>query len=172
MGHPSIGLLESNAACVRLLSEPQRYGHPRLAETLLLSAVRRPFWGVPIAARNLAALYAVQGDAVTAADILPKAIAAVDAQAAEQARAGGGRPLGLGCVDAVEPAACPTLDDVRDSLRALQVSLEVRAPLIAQWAAEAAARAGGWRNGLVAGAAAQARLAALGVPCTLQLPWD
>ena len=78
MGHPNIGLLSSNAACVRLLSEKERFAAPQLVDGLFTEALKFRHSSRVTALRNFALVEAAQGRRVHAAEIAREAIAYIE----------------------------------------------------------------------------------------------
>ena len=160
-GHWALAQLASNAACVRLMSPPERYGDAAAAERLLATAlaVARDAGGAGAGAtfRNAATFYAVQGYPRHALRLLDEGLRRVD-RALADARATAADPAWPGSRDAnmryhAEKAR---------AMRRLVIAVQTHAALLAAWAAEAPP---------VAGAAAEARLAVLGAECYMELLW-
>jgi tetratricopeptide (TPR) repeat protein len=144
MGHPNIGLLASNAACVRVVSEPARYASPADAEALFAEALTFRHSSRVTALKNQALFYAATGQAPRARAVCDAAIAYI-----EELRDRADQPA-EGKRQAEEFIA---------SFRVLQLSLDIHAPRIEAWA----------EQGLVAGQAAEERMAYVGGDCSMEL---
>jgi tetratricopeptide (TPR) repeat protein len=144
MGHPNIGLLASNAACIRVVSEPARYASPGDAEALFTEALTFRHSSRITAFKNQALFYASAGQPARAHAVTEEAIAYI-----EELR---DRPE--------QPAeGKKQAEEFIQNFRVLQLSLRVHAPRIEAWA----------EAGLVAGQAADDRLAMLGGDCSMEL---
>jgi len=144
MGHPNIGLLASNAACVRVLSEPSRFASPQMAEGLFTEALTFRHSSRVTAFKNQALFYAAQGHRERASSVCNEAIAYIS-----ELR---DRP------DQPEEGKKQALEFI-SSFKILQLSLDVHAPLLQDWA----------EQGLVAGQVAEDRLAFIGGDCSMEL---
>jgi tetratricopeptide (TPR) repeat protein len=139
MGHPNIGLLASNAACVRTLSE--RFASPALAESLFEEALKFRHSSRITALKNQALFYGAQGRPARASAVAEEAIAYIGELRDRPEQSEEGR----------KQAA-----ELIEGFRVLQLSLAVHAPAIEGWA----------EAGLAGGAAAEERLAYLGGDCS------
>jgi hypothetical protein len=156
-GHYALAQLASNAACIRLMSPKERYGDAGAAERLVNDAlaVARNSGGTAAAYRNAATFYAVQGYPVHALSIMEEGLAFVEKGLAS-ALAGSEGPAGG--KQAVVAYYAETLGSMQRQL----ASVQTHAALIASWAAASAP---------VAGKAVEARMAALGLECYMELLW-
>ena len=144
MGHPNIGLLASNAACIRVLSEPVRYASPADAEALFAEALTFRHSSRVTAFKNQALFYASMGQPAKARAVCEAAIAyIVELRDRADQPAEGKRQA----------------EDFINNFRVLLLSLDIHAPRMEAWA----------EQGLVAGQAADDRLAYLGGDCSMEL---
>lgn len=146
MGHPNIGGLASNAACTRLLSEPWRYYAPAAVDELFTEALGYRHHSRPITMRNAAAWYAIQGQAQRALDECDEGIRYVADLRAQQ----------------VDPEAVKQADEYTKQFQLLQLSITTQLPLVVQWSVD------GPPLGMKE---VEARLATIGVECTMELHW-
>jgi tetratricopeptide (TPR) repeat protein len=144
MGHPNIGLLASNAACVRVVSEPTRFASPQLAESLFKEALTFRHSSRVTAFKNNALFYAAMGQSAQAYRVAEEAIAYI-----EELR---------DRVDQPEEGK-KQANEFINNFRILQLSLDVHAPQVEAWL----------EQGLVAGQAAEDRLAFIGGDCSMEL---
>ena len=73
VGHPSVAVLAANAGAIRIVSEPDSYGHPDLADAAFREAValvEATGKGLPSVFRNAALHYALQGEEQSARQML------------------------------------------------------------------------------------------------------
>lgn len=157
-GHSAIAQLASNAACVRLMSTTNRYGEPAAAEGLINEAlaIARNGGGSGASFRNAATFYAVQGYPVHALDILAEGIGHVEESLASAQAAP---------PDAYHGNKATVVQYFFDMLYGLQrqaLAISSHSALIASW---------GTAGQLVAGKAAEPRMAALGLECVHELLW-
>ncbi len=146
-GHPHVGLLASNAACTRLLSDSERYGHPELALELAMQGAALPHSARFTALRNLVAIHAVAGR-------VPEALAALDEAQRVLADVWAGH-LASGAAAALHASA----RSVERGFDALRLTLAVHGPDMLRW-----------RGGPPSvGEEARARLAVLGMECATEL---
>ena len=176
VGHPSIGILASNAGCIRMLSEPRAYGDAALADAAFEESLRvgTGFTGLPSLYRNAAVFAAVQGRRHAAISIVQRGLRWIEAQV-EGLRSGS---KSVGSAEDVQ-ASLRFYGEHTDAMKLLLLSFRVFAPRIDKWGEEAAAPDG--RGGpTVAGAHAAARavggearrrMTMLGAECVLELLW-
>lgn len=146
--HPHIGLLASNAACIRLMSEPYRYGHPDLARELAEEGTSYEHTHKFSSYRNLAVVHMVQGRA-------QEALAAI--HACESC-------LGETMQEHVEKGTdsntmVDLARDVHAGLQRLKIALQVHGAAMHRWA----------QGEPVSGSAARERMDRLGVECHTEL---
>jgi hypothetical protein len=145
MAHPNIGLLANNAACVRLVSEADRFAAPGAVPGLFREALGFRHSSRITALRNFALAEAAQGRADAARALAREAVAYV-----QELRDRADQP---------EEGRRQAADLIRE-FDALSLSLDVHAPAIDAWTE--ADRA-------VFGQAAEDRLAYLGGSCSMEL---
>lgn len=144
MGHPNIGALASNAACVRLVSEPTRYGNAHLAAELFEEAFQYRHSSRPTTLKNAILFYAIQGHIEKAYELVGKAI-----QYIEELRSNPSLP----------EEGQKQADDFIKWYKLMELAVHTHAPFIASWAEQP----------LAVGKEADDRLAILGGECTLEL---
>jgi hypothetical protein len=147
MGHPNIGALAGNAACVRTTSQPERYASTALAAELFEEALSYRHSSRHTAFKNAALFHAIQGRAERALQIAEAGAAYIEELRAQPNLA---------------PDGHRQADDLVRSFRVIQLAVRTHAPLLAAWA-EAGV------PGL--GAVADERLALIGGDCTMELLW-
>lgn len=157
-GHSAIAQLASNAACVRLMSTTDRYGEPVAAEGLINEAlaIARNGGGSGASFRNAATFYAVQGYPVHALDILAEGIGHV-----EEALAGA-QAASPSAYHGNKATVVQYFVDMLYGLQRQQLAISMHMALISSW---------GTTGQLVAGKAAEPRMAALGLECVHELLW-
>lgn len=157
-GHSAIAQLASNAACVRLMSSTDRYGEPVAAEGLINEAlaIARNGGGSGASFRNAATFYAVQGYPVHALDILAEGIGHV-----EEALAGA-QAASPSAYHGNKATVVQYFVDMLYGLQRQQLAISTHMALISSW---------GTSGQLVAGKAAEPRMAALGLECVHELLW-
>lgn len=144
MGHPNIGALASNAACVRLVSEPDRYGNANVAAELFEESFQYRHSSRPSTLKNAILFYAIQGRIEKAYELVGKAI-----QYIEELRANPSLP----------EEGQKQADDFIKWYKLMELAVHTHAPYIASWAEQP----------LAVGKEADDRLAILGGECTLEL---
>jgi tetratricopeptide (TPR) repeat protein len=145
MGHPNIGALASNAACVRLLSEPHRFRDFRLMETLMDDALTYKFARRPTTIRNAAFAYAVIGKPDRALEVLEDGL---------------GWIAHLRSQPNLPPEAQAEADGYVRSFELARLAIHTHMPLIARWQEEGQPPSR---------AATERRLALIGGECSMDL---
>lgn len=145
MGHPNIGTLAANAACVRLLSEPHHYGNYPIAEQLFEEALTYRHNTKPTTIRNAAYFYAICGNPQRALRILQDGENFINS---------------LVVNPNLPPAAYEEAEVYLRSFRIIRLSIQINMPTILQWSEEALPY--GKIN-------VEKRLSYLGGECTLEL---
>jgi tetratricopeptide (TPR) repeat protein len=144
MGHPNIGALASNAACVRLVSEPTRYGNANLAAELFEESFQYRHSSRPSTLKNAILFFAIQGHIEKAYELVGKAI-----QYIEELRSNPNLP----------EEGHKQADDFIKWYKLMELAVHTHAPYIASWA----------ELPPVVGKEADDRLALIGGECTLEL---
>jgi tetratricopeptide (TPR) repeat protein len=121
IGHPNIGALASNAACVRMLSDPWRYGNFPVAEELFAEAFSYRHASRPHAYRNAAYFYAISGRPQRAIEVADEGIAYVE---------------GLRQQPNLPAEAHKEADDFVRGFTLAKLSVRTHAPIIERWTEE------------------------------------
>ncbi len=150
MGHPNIAHLASNAGCVRMTSEPWRYGNFELATRLFADALTAVHAARVTATRNAAYFHAVAGRPDTALAILD-----------------GGDAFVTSLLDkpSLPPDAVAEADGFRRSFAAARVAITTALPSIVGWADAAGAPGAA----PLSKAEVERRLALIGGECVMEL---
>lgn len=145
MGHPNIGTLAANAACVRLLSEPHHYGDYTLAEQLFEEALTYRHNTRPTTIRNAAYFYAITGRPERSLKILEEGEEFIH---------------GLTLAPNLPSSAFVEAEEYIHAFRIVRLAIQINMPVILRWKEE----------GLSYGKAnVEKRLAYMGGECTMEL---
>lgn len=154
--HQAISLLDSNAGCVRLMSEPSRYGNAQLAEGLFISALKGARQGGTVAAfRNAAIFYLLQGYADQAIAIATEGMNVIHTQQSQLVE----KTLEAG--KEARDSVASFYIDIHAALHRIAIAAEATRAITAFWSLEAP----------VSGDAALERMRLLGVECYMELLW-